>query len=31
MKTSAKYIIVADWETGGLPNSKQRAFLMYLL
>ena len=26
MKTSAKYIIVADWETGGLPNSKQRAF-----
>lgn len=26
MKTSAKYIIVADWETGGLPNSKQKAF-----
>lgn len=26
MKTSAKYIIMFDFETGGLPNSKQRAY-----
>lgn len=26
MKTSCKYIIVADWETGGLPNKTAKAF-----